>query len=143
MATEAQTTATYAHSIHHTNFPSTDLQRTEAWYGNVFGYKKIDISRFVGEPTTLLLSNGNFHMHFEKYPTVEVPLATGDHRPGEHLFHVAIEVEDWDPFLAHLKDLGIEPEGLKERPQDNSKSATLTDPDGHQVEIVWHGNRDW
>jgi catechol 2,3-dioxygenase-like lactoylglutathione lyase family enzyme len=140
---ETRSEGALAYSIHHTNFPSTDLQRTADWYGKVFGLKPINISKWTPDATTLLMSNGNFHMHFELYPTVEIPRSTFEHRKGEHLFHVAIEVTDWDKFTEHLKEVGVTPEDYKQRPQDNSKSATITDPEGHSIEIVWHGNRGW
>jgi lactoylglutathione lyase len=132
-----------AHSIHHTNVPITDMRRTAEWYGKVFGLAPINISKFVPDATTLLMSNGNFHLHFERYPTVDVPLSAFEHRRGEHLFHTCVEVEDWDTFAAHLDKLQVPYEDYKERPQDSSRSAVLTDPDGHIIEIAWHGNRDW
>jgi catechol 2,3-dioxygenase-like lactoylglutathione lyase family enzyme len=141
--TETRSADALAYSIHHTNFPTTDLKRTADWYGKVFGLKPINISKWTPDATTLLLSNGNFHMHFELYPSVDVPRSTFDHRPGEHLFHVAIEIADWDKFVEHLKEVGVTAEDFKQRPQDNSKSAVVTDPEGHLIEIVWHGNRGW
>jgi catechol 2,3-dioxygenase-like lactoylglutathione lyase family enzyme len=140
---ETRSADALAYSIHHTNFPSTDLKRTADWYEKVFGLKPINISAFTPNATTLLMSNGNFHMHFELYPSVEIPRSTFEHRTGEHLFHVAIEVADWDTFTEHLKEVGVPLEDYKQRPQDSSKSGTITDPEGHQVEVVWHGNRGW
>jgi hypothetical protein len=52
-------------------------------------------------------------------------------------------VENWDVFAAHLDEVGVAYEDYKERPQDRSKSAVVIDPDGHLIEVAWHGNRDW
>lgn len=142
MTTET-TTKKYLYSLHHTNVPITNIQRTADWYGSVFGMTPVSIRAFVPDATTLLMSNGNFHLHFELYPEVEIPLSQFDHRTGQHLFHTCVEVVDWDEMVAHLDELGIEQLGFKHRPQDGSKSATLIDPDGHVIEIAWHADRDW
>ncbi|MFF3830975.1 VOC family protein [Streptomyces sp. NPDC002458] len=132
-----------AYSLHHANIPVTDFGRTTEWYSKVFGLEPVSISKFVENPTTLLMSNGNFHVHFERYPEVVIPRSTFEHRTGANLFHFCIEVTDWEEFMAHLDELGIERYDLKVRPQDGSKSCDLLDPDGHQVEVAWHSSRDW
>jgi len=132
-----------AHTIHHTNIPVTDFDRTEEWYTQVFGLKKFNIAKFVKTPTTMILTNGNFDIHFELYPSVDIPKSTFEHRTGANLYHFCIEVEDWDEFNAHLDELGIERHDIKERPQNKSKSADIFDPDGHQIEIAYHAERDY
>lgn len=141
--TSTTTTKKLAHSLHHANIPVTDFDRTTQWYAKVFGLEPVSIKKFVENPTTLLMSNGNFHVHFELYPEVVIPRSTVEHRRGANLFHFCIEVTDWVEFMAHLDALGIDRYDMKVRPQDNSKSCDLLDPDGHQVEVAWHGNRTW
>lgn len=137
MSTDADKN-TDAHSIHHVNFPITDPAVTEEWYGKVFGMKRIISNRRSGGPNApqvqaLLLTHGNFDLHFSP---------TTDFDPKTH-YHFAIEVEDFDAFLKKLDDLGVQYDEPYTRPQNNSRTTTIHDPDGHHVEITWHGDRDW
>jgi catechol 2,3-dioxygenase-like lactoylglutathione lyase family enzyme len=116
--------------IHHINFPCTDPMATAEWYGKVFGCKPIDVSKLTPNTKTLLLTVGHFDLHF--HPV--------DEMPGTR-HHFAIEVKDWDKFIAHIEELGLWYEEPYERPHNNSKTSELRDPDGHHVELVWHG--DW
>jgi catechol 2,3-dioxygenase-like lactoylglutathione lyase family enzyme len=120
------------YSIHHVNFPTTDPERTTEWYSKVFGLKKIDLNKFTNTKV-LLLTKGNFDLHF-------TPVEEMDRMAP---YHYAIEVEDWDGFLAHLESLGIRYTKPVERPQNSSKYAYIRDPDGTMIELVYHGNRDW
>ena len=56
-------------------------------------------------------------------------------------FHFAIEVEDWDRFIAKLEALGIEYTMSRVRPQNDSKTARIQDPDGTLIEVTYH--EDW
>lgn len=120
------------YTIHHVNFPTTDPERTKEWYSKVFGLKHQDVSRF-SDTKVLLMTRGNFDLHFTP---VDGPTSL-------HPYHFALEVEDWDTFIAHLEELGIEYAEVRHRPQNNSKTSEVKDPDGHGVEFVWHGDRDW
>jgi catechol 2,3-dioxygenase-like lactoylglutathione lyase family enzyme len=123
-----------AHSLHHINFPITDAVATADWYGKVFGMEPIDVSQITPDTKTLLLTMGNFDLHFHPVPADEFPRTR---------HHFAVEVEDWDGFLEHLKEINVPHSAVTERPTNNSKTAVLRDPDGTHVEIVWHGDRDW
>ncbi len=130
--------STDAHSIHHVNFPITDPARTEEWYGKVFGMRRITTNRRSGSanaPTVqaLLMTHGNFDLHFSPIPELNAVVH----------YHFAIEVEDFDAFLKHLDALGVPYDEPYHRPQNNSRTTTIHDPDGHHVEITYHGDRDW
>jgi lactoylglutathione lyase len=121
------------HSIHHVLFPTTDMDRTAEWYEKVLGMKRVPIKAATGRLQVLLMTNGNFDLHFTP---VDEPTSL-------HPYHFALEVEDWDAFISRLEREGIDYEEVRERPQNNSKTTAIKDPDGHEVELVWHGDRDW
>jgi lactoylglutathione lyase len=120
-----------AHSIHHVNFPTTDVERTKQWYAKVFGMQHVDVSR-LSNTNVLLMSRGNFELHF-------TPIATMRRMAP---FHYAVEVEDWDGFLAHLKSIGVRCTRTLQRPQNHSKFCYIHDPDGTVIELTWHGLRE-
>lgn len=119
------------HSIHHVNFPTTNVERTKEWYAKVFGMKHVDVSDLTNTKV-LLMTHGNFELHFT--PIEEMRKMAP--------FHYAVEVEDWDGFLEHLKAIGVRNTKPIERPQNQSKFCYVTDPDGTMIELVFHGNRD-
>jgi len=91
--------------IHHVNFPTTDPERTKQWYAKVFGLKAITPK---SNTKVVLMTRGNFDLHF-------TPVEEMDRMAP---YHFAIEVEDWDGFLAHLKELGIRHTRPVERPDE-------------------------
>lgn len=121
-----------AFGIHHVNFPSTDLERTEEWYSKVFHMSKVDIGQFSNTRVMLLQSPDFFELHFT--PVEEMYVMNP--------FHYAVEVKDWDGFLEHLKEVGVRYTKPVERPQNNSKFCYITDPDGTMIELTYHGDRE-
>jgi catechol 2,3-dioxygenase-like lactoylglutathione lyase family enzyme len=120
------------HSIHHVNFPTTDVERTKEWYAKVFGMKHVDVSH-LSNTTVLLMTRNNFELHFTPVEDM-VRMAP---------FHYAMEVEDWDGFLGHLKEMGVRYTKPVERPQNNSKFCYIHDPDGTMIELTYHGDRNY
>jgi lactoylglutathione lyase len=122
--------STQPHSIHHVNFPTTDAERTKEWYAKVFGMRHVDVSH-LSNTRVLLMARDNFELHFT--PIEEMR--------SMDPFHYAVEVEDWDGFLAHLKSIGVRYTKTVERPQNKSKFCYIHDPDGTMIELTYHGNR--
>jgi catechol 2,3-dioxygenase-like lactoylglutathione lyase family enzyme len=125
---EETTVSNQPHSIHHVNFPTTDPERTKEWYGRVFSMKWVDPK---SNTDVLLMTRGGWDLHF-------TPVTKEEFRrmmPS----HFAIELEDFDGFLAYLKSLNIRYTNPVERPQNNSKFCYITDPDGITIELTYHG----
>ncbi|MFV0245674.1 MAG: VOC family protein [Qingshengfaniella sp.] len=121
------------HSLHHVNFPTTDPDRTREWYARVFNMDHQDVSKW-SNTKVLLMTRGNFDLHFTP--------CTPEQMQRMAPFHFAVEVYDWDAFLAHLKTLKVRYTKPVERAQNNSKFCYIHDPDGTMIELVYHGNRD-
>jgi lactoylglutathione lyase len=152
MATSSEVldAAAMVHSIHHVNFPISDVAATEEWYGKVFGMVRSgpprDPNYVSPNPRGLFMQtpDGRFHLHFN---------AREGLKPVPESMHFAIEVEDWETFRAHLDRLGIEygfrgvvegrPEQSGRRPNDDSLTAHIRDPDGYAVEVTFHQGREW
>jgi catechol 2,3-dioxygenase-like lactoylglutathione lyase family enzyme len=123
------------HSIHHVNIPIADAERTLDWYGKVFGLREMR-RPFVqggapGVDDVLLMTRGNFGVHCTIH----------ENPPDIKPHHFCVEVEDWDGFMAHLGSLGIEHSKVFVRPQNDSKSTYIYDPDDNIVELMFHP--DW
>lgn len=127
MTTETENSDLPAY-LHHVNFPTSDPERTIRWYGEVFGMKAIDPK---SNSKLLLLTRGNFALHFTPVDEMERMAP----------FHFAVEVENWDGFLAHLKTLGVRHSPPGQRRSDQSLFCYIFDPDYTMVELVWHPRR--
>jgi catechol 2,3-dioxygenase-like lactoylglutathione lyase family enzyme len=114
--------------IHHVNFPTTDPERTIEWYTKVFGMKNIKPK---SNTKVVLMTRGNFDLHF-------TPVEEMDRMAP---YHFAVEVEDWDSFLAHLGELGIRHTRPIKRPENNSMFCYIHDPDHTMIELVYHHRR--
>ena len=119
------------HSIHHINFPITDVDRAREWYQRVFGMKHVDVSRMSDTPI-LLMTYGNFDLHFTPHPNP----------PDLKPHHFCVEVEDWDATLERLTELGIPFTKAVHRLQNDSRACYIHDPDGNLVELIHHAAWD-
>jgi lactoylglutathione lyase len=116
--------------IHHVNFPTTDPERTIEWYSKVFGMKYIKPK---SNTKVVLMTRGHFDLHF-------TPVEEMDRMAP---YHFAVEVEDWDGFLAHLQELGIRHTRPVTRPENNSMFCYVHDPDHTMIELVYHHRRQF
>jgi lactoylglutathione lyase len=116
--------------IHHVNFPTTNPERTIEWYSKVFGMKYIKPK---SNTQVVLMTCGKFDLHF-------TPVETMDRMAP---YHFAVEVEDWDGFLEHVKSLGIRHTRVITRPENNSQFCYIHDPDHTMIELVFHARRPY
>ena len=116
--------------IHHVNFPTTNPERTIEWYSKVFGMKYIKPK---SNTKVVLMTRGNFDLHF-------TPVEEMDRMAP---YHFAVEVENWDEFLAHLDELGIRHTRVITRPENNSLFCYIHDPDHTMIELVFHARRPY
>jgi lactoylglutathione lyase len=116
--------------IHHVNFPTTNAERTIEWYSKVFGMKYIKPK---SNTKVVLMTRGNFDLHF-------TPVEEMDRMAP---YHFAVEVEDWDGFLAHLAEIGIRHTRVITRPENNSQFCYIHDPDHTMIELVFHARRPY
>ena len=107
--------------IQHTNVETSDVARSQEWYARVF-----DAEWTEEGPRFLKLGNTELHLHVEANPTPH---------PSNHF---AVEVEDWDAWLAYLQAEGIAFD-REPRLNDGGKLAGfLRDPDGNLIEVMYH-----
>lgn len=112
--------------IQHANVETSDVARSQDWYRRAFGAEWTEEG-----PRFLKLGNSELHLHVEENPN--------PHRTN----HFAVEVEDWDAWLANLNKEGIKFDEGREpflRP-DGKMAGFLRDPDGNMIEVMYHA--DW
>ena len=129
--------------IHHVNVQISSRERTRDWYTKVLGAEFLDRGPQLND-RQLQLRLGSAEIHFTETPhPTTIPSS-----------HLALEVEDWDAMLAHLRALGI-PHGrtfrgsarpdiggtdpYQGRREDTGEHYTYVhDPDGNMIELVYH-----
>ena len=135
----------------HTGICVTDLERSTAFYRDVFGFKQHHSLRFEGEPAATLLRIKDLAMdavYLERDGTVIELLAFGDLVEGRDpvprevnkigLTHLSFNVENMGQLLSDIEEaggsiLGETQMGAVEGP---SVAIFVADPDGTLIELV-------
>ena len=129
--------------IHHVNVQVSNRQRTREWYTSVLGAEFLDRGPALND-RQLQLRLGSAEIHFTETPDpTTIPSS-----------HFALEVDDWDATLAHLRQLGVPhtrtfrgssrpniggTDPYQGRREDTGEHFTYVhDPDGNLIELVYH-----
>jgi len=128
-------------STNHVALTVTDLERSSAWYCDLFGLTVVSNDQNIGPPYfTDVRYNGLFDM-----TTLSYIVALHEHRDGEGgtfdarrvgLDHVGFHVEergDLDDWLARLDERGIAHSGIVEAPY--ASAISFKDPDNIALEL--------
>ncbi len=145
-----------AAQIHHTGITVSDLDRSAAFYGELFGFQEVLRSDYAGEEvaqllgvkeasiTVLMLGAENSILELVKYHTP--PSAAPSETPNNTLgvLHVCIAVEDIDAALARAVEHGATATAPPSSPIDvgpaaGGRFAYLRGPDGETVELIQLG----
>jgi catechol 2,3-dioxygenase-like lactoylglutathione lyase family enzyme len=129
--------------IHHVNVQISNRERTREWYEKVLGAEFLDRGPALNK-RQLQLRIGSGEMHFTETPNPATIRSS----------HFAVEVDDWEGMLAHLKELGIPhartsaastganiggTDPYQGRREDTGEHYTyIHDPDGNMIELVYH-----
>jgi catechol 2,3-dioxygenase-like lactoylglutathione lyase family enzyme len=129
--------------IHHVNVQISNRERTREWYEKVLGAEFLDRGPALNK-RQLQLRIGSGEMHFTETPNPATIRSS----------HFAVEVDDWEAMLAHLKQLGIPhartsaastganiggSDPYQGRREDTGEHYTyIHDPDGNMIELVYH-----
>lgn len=122
--------------IDHIELVTARPERAVAFYTDVLGFRVRERQRVPASPLGPLdlvyLELGGTTVELMCYPEA----SPQPREPGERLGYrlMALEVEDMDAALAHLKARGIEPSwGPMKRPA--YARAEIRDPDGNSIEL--------
>jgi catechol 2,3-dioxygenase-like lactoylglutathione lyase family enzyme len=105
-----------------------DLAAVTGFYRDVLGLREVDEGAFRLDDGGMLLL---FDPARSSQPGRPVP-SHGAAGPG----HVAFSVDDLDPWLARLREAGVEVEQEKEWARGGARSVYVRDPAGNSVELV-------
>jgi glyoxylase I family protein len=127
--------------FHHIGLTVTDIARSEAWYGGVFGFQRVMVERHnegTGSAVVMNRPGTPLFIGLDDHHTNEGELFA-EHRTG--LDHLALSVEhreDLDRWAAYLDELRIGHSHVNDV-TDPFAYATLVvrDPDNIQLELVW------
>jgi lactoylglutathione lyase len=119
----------------HTMIRVLDLDRSIDFYQKAFGLDVADHFDFDGFALVYLRNDEN---DFE----IELTLNKGESEPYTHgsgYGHVAVCVDDCKSEHARFKQLGLEPNDVKEFNRDGELMARfffVQDPDGYKIEVL-------
>lgn len=122
--------------IDHIELLTVEPERAERFYTEVLGFRVRHRDRVPETPQGPLdlvyLDLGGTTVELMTYPQAKPAAAASGSRLGYQM--MALEVDDMDRALAHLKAHGVEPTwGPKVRP--TYARAEIRDPDGNSIEL--------
>ena len=122
--------------IDHIELLTAAPERAVDFYTGTLGLRVRERTRIPGTPHGALnlvyLELGGTTVEVMCYPDARIPPRAGEQRLGWQC--LALEVDDMDAALAHLKARGIEPAwGPMKRP--DYARAEIRDPDGNPIEL--------
>ena len=109
--------------IQHANVSTSDVGRSQQWYKKIFGAEWTE-----DQPRYLKLGSSEVH------------IAVRDEVKPHERNHFAVEVENWDAWVANLSKVG-ESFHREPRVSGGKLSGFVRDPDGNLIEVMWHA--DW
>ena len=116
----------------HTRMRVDDLDRTVAFYEEVFG---LEVSRRHESPrgsklVFLSVPNSDEEIEITYYP------GSGPVKVQEDLMHLAFEVESMDSFAEHIRQVGYSFSDGPTQSSSGSGFAFVDAPEGYEVEVI-------
>ena len=138
---EQLTTAPAVLGYHHLGLTVCDIDRSEEWYGKVFGFQRAFVEPHhegTGYAVVMNIPGTPVFMGLDKHDAHQGE-RFAEHRTG--LDHLAIGVstrEDLDRWVEHLDALGVEHSEINDITEP-FPAATLCfrDPDNIALELMW------
>jgi glyoxylase I family protein len=138
---EQLTAAPAVTGYHHLGLTVCDVDRSEEWYGKVFGFQRVFVEPHnggTGYAVVMNIPGTPVFMGLDKHDAHQGEQFE-EHRTG--LDHLAIGVaarEDLDRWVEHLDALGIEHREINDITEP-FPAATLCfrDPDNIALELMW------
>ena len=138
---DVQTAAPAVTGYHHLGLTVSDIERSESWYGQVFGFQRAFVEPHhggTGYAVVMTIPGTPLFLGLDKHDGHEGE-RFAEHRTG--LDHLAIGVatrEELDGWVAHLDALGVEHSGVNAI-EEPFPAATLCfrDPDNLALELMW------
>lgn len=121
--------------VAHVAFYVSDLTKTRAFYKDFLGYDEV---------FTLKRDDGTDRIAFMKINDQQyVELFAEAPRDDDRLNHVAIYTDDAARMRDYLASRGIKVPDKMNKGRTGNYNFTITDPDGHQLEIVQYEPDSW
>jgi catechol-2,3-dioxygenase len=138
---EQATMAPAVTGYHHLGLTVCDVDRSEQWYGRVFGFQRAFVEPHhegTGYAVVMNVPGTSLFLGLDKHDAHEGE-QFAEHRTG--LDHLAICVatrEALDTWVGHLDALGVEHSGITDI-SEPFPAATLCfrDPDNIALELMW------
>ena len=112
-----------------------DLEKSRAFYKDFLGY---------GEPYSLFNTNGSVHLTFIKINDLQyIELFTEKETNSDRLNHFSIQTDDVEGMRAYLAARGVKVPDKANKGRIGNVEFNVSDPDGHQVEIVQYMPDSW
>jgi glyoxylase I family protein len=127
--------------LHHAGLTVCDVERSEKWYGEVFGFERLFVephNEGTGYAVVMHRPGTALHIGLDDHDTNEGE-TFGEHRTGlDHLAIGVAERDDLDRWVEHLDRLGVTHSKINELSEPFPYATLIVrDPDNIQLELMW------
>ena len=115
------------HGLRHVALYVSDVDRSVAFYGDVFGMQE----EWRPDRDNAYLTGGSDNLALHK----------GEVEPGKTMDHIGFVVpgpDDVDAWERRIRDLGHDPDAPARTHRDGARSFYMKDPDGHTIQVLYH-----
>jgi glyoxylase I family protein len=137
----ATTTLPAVTGIHHVGLTVCDVDRSEKWYGEVFGFQRVFVETHnegTGFAVVMNRPGTPLFIGLDNHDTNEGE-HFGEHRTGlDHLAIGVAERDDLDRWVEHFDRLGVAHSKINESSEPFPYATVIVrDPDNIQLELMW------
>lgn len=115
------------HGLRHVALYVGDVNRSVAFYGDVFGMEE----EWRPDEDNAYLTGGSDNLALHKGE-----VATG--KTMDHIGFVVPKPDDVDAWERRIRDLGHTPDAPARTHRDGARSFYIKDPDGHTIQVLYH-----
>ena len=115
------------HGLRHVALYVADVDRSVAFYGDVFGMRE----EWRPDRDNAYLTGGSDNLALHK----------GEVEQGKTMDHIGFVVpkpDDVDAWEQRIRGLGHAPDAPAQTHRDGARSFYMKDPDGHTIQVLYH-----
>ena len=132
------------HALHHVGLTVSDVERSEPWYANVFGFERVMVEAHhgSGDGYTVVLNRPGTPIFIGLDHHVGGDASTFDERRTglDHLAFGVTHRDELDRWVSHFDALGLAHSGINDVTEPFPFATLIVrDPDNIQLELTWMG----
>jgi catechol 2,3-dioxygenase-like lactoylglutathione lyase family enzyme len=128
---------------HHVAVTVRDIAASEAWYARALGLVRAFVEPHHGGTGYVVVMTRPglpFLLGLEHHDDADKAYFTPNRTGLDHLAFGLNSRTELDEWVAHLDALGVDRDPIVDAPERSLALVAFRDPDGLELELIWHGH---